>query len=653
MTGPAGGVMAGAMKGAGCCGGVPGPICCWTGDVFASSGRSAGLCSGALDESGSVGWTAGEDELSGMGRGGAVGSGASSGRVGPWVARADGDGLGDDGPAVWAGPPAATGADKPAISALAGMGWVWSTETDGVSNDLGCAGGMADGVALVVKSVAMLAAVSAAGAGVVAFGEISCEEMLAPPGLGPCGGTMTWLSWRRMTGGAAAAVSPATSTAGGWLMVSDPVLGVRGVAGRTCDPIAAPRAGTGVAATGGTPGTASCGGSSGMAEILTGTGRCTGAPLRAGAGPGPEGSARGMTVWLSLVPDVRACEAGAWIRCGSLARPTVPEGGLGSGDGLEGAVAWDCWLGHVPRPPRIGPRRVRGRRRGAGSKSAIRVRRLHRAPIGHNCVFACPTGRADKRDRRIGQSRIDRDRCGDHRGGEFHNRLVTVRVFRGARGLRGWHRRPDGHRRANDRAGDHLLGEPHRDRVGKERQRHVWIAFADRRRESRCGCVRLNGPQKLVDGAIKKRKAAIGHRIPDMLDMVSTTVEAGVALNSALATATASMKGPLAEEIEMVLSDVRLGRNRADAFNAMAQRTHQVDLAAFVMAIVQTERLGGNIGHVLDELAEEARSRRLQRAEEIAAALPVKMVLPMAFLMLPALFVMIFTPIVAQLVGGK
>jgi tight adherence protein C len=158
-------------------------------------------------------------------------------------------------------------------------------------------------------------------------------------------------------------------------------------------------------------------------------------------------------------------------------------------------------------------------------------------------------------------------------------------------------------------------------------------------------------PTFQLDGAIKKRKAAIGHRIPDLLDMVSTTVEAGVALNAALATAVGSMKGPLADEIEMVLSDIRLGRNRADAFNSMSVRAHQVDLSSFVMAIVQTERLGGNIGHVLDELAEEARSRRLQRAEEIAAALPVKMVLPMAFLMLPALFVMIFTPVVAQLMG--
>jgi tight adherence protein C len=160
-------------------------------------------------------------------------------------------------------------------------------------------------------------------------------------------------------------------------------------------------------------------------------------------------------------------------------------------------------------------------------------------------------------------------------------------------------------------------------------------------------------PSFALDSAIAKRKKAIGNRIPDFLDMVSTTVEAGVALNAALAIATSSITGPLAEELEMVLSDIRLGRNRADAFNAMAQRAHQIDLSSVVMAIVQTERLGGNIGNVLDELAVEARARRLQRAEEIAAALPVKMVIPMAFFMLPALFVMIFTPVVAQLIGHK
>ncbi len=160
-------------------------------------------------------------------------------------------------------------------------------------------------------------------------------------------------------------------------------------------------------------------------------------------------------------------------------------------------------------------------------------------------------------------------------------------------------------------------------------------------------------PSFIIDNAIKKRKALIGRRIPDLLDMVSTTVEAGTALNSALATAASSFSGPLAEEIGIVLSDVRLGRSRADAFNAMALRAKQADLSSMVTAIVQTERLGGNIGDVLDELAQEARARRLARAEEIAAKLPVLMILPMALFMLPALFVMIFTPVVAQILSRQ
>jgi tight adherence protein C len=165
------------------------------------------------------------------------------------------------------------------------------------------------------------------------------------------------------------------------------------------------------------------------------------------------------------------------------------------------------------------------------------------------------------------------------------------------------------------------------------------------------GAVGLVIPSFVIDSACKKRKAQIARRIPDMLDMVSTTVEAGTALNAALATAAASLDGPLSEEVRIVLSDVRLGRSRADAFNAMAQRAKQEDLSSMVTAIVQTERLGGNIGGVLDELAQEARARRLAHAEAIASRLPVLMILPMAFFMLPALFVMIFTPVVAQMVA--
>lgn len=157
-------------------------------------------------------------------------------------------------------------------------------------------------------------------------------------------------------------------------------------------------------------------------------------------------------------------------------------------------------------------------------------------------------------------------------------------------------------------------------------------------------------PRALLDRAIGARKIAIHRMIPDWLDTISTTVEAGTALNAALAVSLEAIHGPLADELREVLADVRIGRSRTDALTAMAQRVRQIDLTSVVMAMVQTERLGGNIGHVLDELATEARQRRLMRAEELAAQLPVKMVIPMALFMLPALMVMIFGPVVADLV---
>jgi tight adherence protein C len=108
----------------------------------------------------------------------------------------------------------------------------------------------------------------------------------------------------------------------------------------------------------------------------------------------------------------------------------------------------------------------------------------------------------------------------------------------------------------------------------------------------------------------------------------------------------------LREEIEAVLSEIRLGRSRADALRSMAMRVRQPDISSTVTAIVQAERLGSNLGNVLSELAEETRNKRMMLAEEIAALMPVKMVIPMALFMLPALFVMIFGGVVARYMSG-
>jgi tight adherence protein C len=155
-------------------------------------------------------------------------------------------------------------------------------------------------------------------------------------------------------------------------------------------------------------------------------------------------------------------------------------------------------------------------------------------------------------------------------------------------------------------------------------------------------------PLSQLKSAVKRRKIEIQKALPDLLDMLASTVQAGQSFNSALGSAQEIAVGPLGEEIKAVLSEVRLGRSRSDALRSMAARVRQEQLSTTITAIVQAERLGSNLSVVLEELAEEVRNRRMTRAEEIANLMPTKMVIPMALFMLPALFVVIFGGVAAE-----
>ncbi len=157
-------------------------------------------------------------------------------------------------------------------------------------------------------------------------------------------------------------------------------------------------------------------------------------------------------------------------------------------------------------------------------------------------------------------------------------------------------------------------------------------------------------PYASLESSIKKRKKQVHRSLPDFLDMLSTTIEAGVALNSAIAIALDAVTGALHEELAMAMHDVRLGRSRADALVAMAQRVREVDLTGVVTAIVQSERLGGSIADVLRNLSIESREARIIHAEEVAAQLPNKLIFPMALCMLPALMIIIFGGVLAKFV---
>ena len=155
-------------------------------------------------------------------------------------------------------------------------------------------------------------------------------------------------------------------------------------------------------------------------------------------------------------------------------------------------------------------------------------------------------------------------------------------------------------------------------------------------------------PYGQLAGAIKERKLQVHRTLPDFLDLLSTTIEAGVALNAAISVAAEGLKGALGEELRAALQDVRLGRSRAEALLAMAARVREPDLTTVVTALVQSERVGASLTHVVDELAADSRDRRIMRAEELAAALSNKLIFPMALCMLPALFIMIFGGVFAR-----
>lgn len=157
-----------------------------------------------------------------------------------------------------------------------------------------------------------------------------------------------------------------------------------------------------------------------------------------------------------------------------------------------------------------------------------------------------------------------------------------------------------------------------------------------------------HAPISMLNRAIEKRKDQVQRHLPDFLDMIASTVQAGLSLNASLAYAVDSAPGALGEEIKEALAEIRLGRARAEALKAAAERLNQQEFTTTVAAITQAERLGANIGKILVELAEDTRTHRILIVEEHAAKLPVKMVFPMAFFLLPALFVIIFGSLVVN-----
>ena len=151
-------------------------------------------------------------------------------------------------------------------------------------------------------------------------------------------------------------------------------------------------------------------------------------------------------------------------------------------------------------------------------------------------------------------------------------------------------------------------------------------------------------PDVLLYNAGLKRQTKIQAAIPDVLDMLTVCVEAGLGFDAAMAQVARNTDGPLAAEIARALQEMQIGMSRGQALRSMADRTSVPELRSFVSSLVQAGDLGIAVAAVLREQAAEMRVKRRQHAEEKAQKMPVKLLFPLIFCLFPCLFVVVIGP---------
>lgn len=153
-------------------------------------------------------------------------------------------------------------------------------------------------------------------------------------------------------------------------------------------------------------------------------------------------------------------------------------------------------------------------------------------------------------------------------------------------------------------------------------------------------------PSFWLGSKIKSRKTEITRALPDAIDLLTISVEAGLGFDPALLRVVEKWDNALTREFGRMLSEIRMGAARREALRDMANRVNVDDLNVFISAVIQADQLGVSISQVLRVQSRQMRMRRRQRAEEKAHKAPVKMIFPMVFLIFPALYIVLLGPAV-------
>jgi tight adherence protein C len=156
-------------------------------------------------------------------------------------------------------------------------------------------------------------------------------------------------------------------------------------------------------------------------------------------------------------------------------------------------------------------------------------------------------------------------------------------------------------------------------------------------------------PTYYVELKRRGRMDQVDKQMPDMIDLLVVTIEAGLGILASMRVASESMSDPLGQELRLTLQEQRMGLSVGQAIESLGRRVDAANMRMFVRSITQGERLGVSIGTTMRNLSVEMRKRRRAMAEERAQKMPIKMLFPLIFFIFPALFIVILTPMVISI----